>query len=50
MEMARRPLRLPVPDLRWDFAEVDSLRLRFSLPAGAYATAVLREAVEVDGA
>lgn len=49
LEMSRRPLRLPLTDLAWDFPSADSLRLRFSLPAGAYATAVLREAVEFEG-
>lgn len=50
LEMTRRPLRLPVPDLQWDFPEACSLRIRFSLPAGAYATALLREAVAFDAA
>ena len=50
MDMARRPLRLSVRDLQWDFPITGSLRLRFSLPAGAYATAVLREVVQFDDA
>ncbi len=49
METARRPLRLSVPDLAWDFIESNALRLSFALPAGAYATVVLREAVDFDG-
>ena len=49
MDMARRPLRLPVADLSWDFPSADVLRLRFVLPAGAYATTVLREAITVQG-
>jgi tRNA pseudouridine13 synthase len=41
----RRPLRVPVSDV--DAAEADGgLRLSFSLPRGAYATAVLRELLE----
>jgi len=48
MEMARRPLRLALGDLQWDYPAAGSLRLRFSLPAGAYATAVLREAVQFE--
>ena len=50
MEPARRSLRLPVPDLSFEFPDADSLRLSFSLPAGAYATVVLREAVDFEGA
>ena len=49
MEIARRPLRLPVPDLRWEFCGDSALRLCFTLPAGAYATVVLREIVSFDG-
>lgn len=44
----RRSLRLPVADL--DARPVDDgLRLTFSLPAGAYATTLLRELVEIGG-
>ncbi|MFM8333318.1 MAG: tRNA pseudouridine(13) synthase TruD [Candidatus Methylumidiphilus sp.] len=50
MEPARRPLRLPVADLGFEFPDESSLLLSFSLPAGAYATVVLREAVGFDGA
>jgi len=47
----RRPLRLPVPDLRWHWPENASLQLAFTLPPGSYATAVLHELGEcVDGA
>lgn len=48
MDMARRSLRLSVSSLQWDFLEAGVLRLSFVLPAGAYATAVLREVVESD--
>lgn len=49
MEPSRRPLRLTVPDLGFAFPDETSLRLSFSLPAGAYATVVLREAVAFAG-
>lgn len=40
----RRALRLPVPDLGWSMLPT-GLELTFTLPAGAYATAVLRELI-----
>ena len=43
----RRPLRVLVRDLRWAFLADSELRLYFSLPAGSYATSLLREVVEV---
>jgi tRNA pseudouridine13 synthase len=43
MKMARRPMRVSVADLSWDWPEENQLELRFSLPPGSYATAVLRE-------
>jgi len=42
----RRALRLPVRELAWEWLDAVSLALAFALPAGAYATTVLREAVE----
>jgi len=42
----RRPLRMRVMDLDWEFSGDDSLMLRFSLRSGCYATAVLRELLE----
>ena len=48
VEMARRALRLPVRDFAWR-EEAGGLILEFFLPAGAYATTVLRELVEPDG-
>jgi len=45
VDMARRSLRLPVRDLAWQ-SEGDTLILEFFLPAGAYATTVLRELVD----
>jgi tRNA pseudouridine13 synthase len=48
MERARRSLRLPVRDFAWH-EEGDTLTLEFFLPAGAYATTVLRELVDFEG-
>ncbi len=39
----RRALRLPVREFSWAWPGDDVLELRFFLPVGAYATAVLRE-------
>jgi len=41
----RRPLRVNAADLSWAFTEPGQLLLSFSLPAGSYATALLREIV-----
>jgi tRNA pseudouridine13 synthase len=49
LEMGRRPLRVPVSELQWDWLKEDVLRLRFQLPAGSYATSVLREILTVRG-
>ncbi len=43
LDQERRALRLVPSDLSWRFPEPDQLELAFSLPAGAYATVVLRE-------
>ena len=43
LEHERRPLRLPVRELDWQFEEEDQLVLRFTLPRGTFATAVLHE-------
>lgn len=43
LKQERRATRLRVQDLAWDWPAGDVLALRFSLPPGAYATAVLRE-------
>jgi len=47
VDVDRRALRVNVPDLAWQFIESDVLRLSFSLPAGSYATALLREIVDL---
>jgi len=44
VEAERRALRLPVRGLHWRLAE-DGLEIGFELPAGGYATTVLRECV-----
>ncbi len=41
----RRALRLPVREFAWCWQGDDVLELRFFLPAGAYATAVLQELI-----
>ncbi|MFV8833744.1 tRNA pseudouridine(13) synthase TruD [Aquisalimonas sp. APHAB1-3] len=43
---ARRALRLPVQRLWWRREDASTLRVGFWLPAGAFATAVLREACD----
>ncbi|MEN8205980.1 MAG: tRNA pseudouridine(13) synthase TruD [Pseudomonadota bacterium] len=43
LKQDRRALRLRVNDLSWDRNSSGDLLLEFSLPAGAYATCVLRE-------
>lgn len=45
LKMERRSLRLMVEDLQWEYAD-NTLVLKFSLPAGCFATAVLREIVD----
>ncbi len=39
----RRSLRVMIPDLCWEFTDDTSIRLNFTLPAGSFATALLRE-------
>ncbi|OOG49044.1 tRNA pseudouridine(13) synthase TruD [Rhodanobacter sp. C01] len=43
MDQERRPLRLVPKDLKWRWLGEDALELAFELPAGAYATVVVRE-------
>lgn len=47
MDQERRPLRLMPGDLRWNWQDESSLTLSFELPAGAYATVVVRELARV---
>lgn len=49
MKQERRALRLPVVDFSW-IIEQDKLELSFFLPAGCYATSVLRELINYTGA
>lgn len=48
LEQERRPLRIGVGDLSWSFPGDDGLQLEFSLPAGSYATVLLRELLTVE--
>lgn len=41
----RRPLRVNVTDLAWQWLEPSQLQLSFALPPGSYATALLREII-----
>lgn len=45
LKQDRRPLALPVCQLDWNFVDARTLRLRFKLPPGGYATTVLRELI-----
>lgn len=47
LKQERRIMRLPVQDLRWSWPAGDCLQLEFVLPTGCYATAVVRELVEL---
>jgi len=47
LKQDRRPLRVKVNDLTWQFGD-DNLQLGFSLQAGSYATMVLRELLLVE--
>ena len=49
LETARRPFRLCPEELAWTFPASNAMRLRFTLPSGAYATTVLRELVRGEG-
>lgn len=47
LEQDRRALRINVADLEWQFINETTLSLSFTLPAGCYATAVLREIINL---
>ncbi|QIM69389.1 tRNA pseudouridine(13) synthase TruD [Basfia succiniciproducens] len=47
MKPARRPLLMQARDFHWEFVE-NGLKLKFYLPAGSYATALVRELVNID--
>lgn len=44
----RRALRLCPRDLRWEWEQSDTLVLAFALPAGSYATMVVREVADTE--
>lgn len=47
LKQERRALRLPVADLQWQWlTDKQDLQLNFSLPAGCYATSMLRELIK----
>lgn len=46
LKQERRAIRLFPDDLEWEISD-NNLRLSFSLPAGAFATSVIREVMEV---
>ena len=48
MKQERRALRLLAQQMDWQLEEEDVLRVSFSLPAGAFATMVMRELLSVD--
>jgi tRNA pseudouridine13 synthase len=45
VEKARRALRINVENLDWQFSDLTTLKLSFTLPAGSYATSLLREII-----
>ncbi|AVD82006.1 tRNA pseudouridine(13) synthase TruD [Pseudomonas sp. SWI6] len=47
MSHERRILRLPIGSLSWHYPEPDILQLEFVLPAGCFATVVVRELVDL---
>lgn len=47
MEHERRILRLPIGGLTWHYPESDILQLEFVLPAGCFATVLVRELVDL---
>lgn len=49
VEAARRAMLVIPRDLRWDWSDDRTLRLDFWLPAGSFATSVVREILEQEG-
>ncbi|KAF1032294.1 MAG: tRNA pseudouridine synthase D [Pseudomonas sp.] len=47
MSQERRILRLPIGGLSWHYPEPDILQLEFVLPAGCFATVLVRELVDL---
>ncbi|MBM7059822.1 tRNA pseudouridine(13) synthase TruD [Pseudomonas sp. UL073] len=50
MTHERRILRLPIGGLTWHYPDPDVLQLEFVLPAGCFATALVRELVDLPSA
>lgn len=46
LEISRRSLRVFINDFKWAFSGEREFELSFTLPAGSYATSVLREAID----
>lgn len=47
LKSERRALRVPVKEFSWKFQSEEELQLNFILPAGSYATSLLRELIEI---
>jgi tRNA pseudouridine13 synthase len=47
LKQERRILRLPIGGLTWHYPAIDTLQLEFVLPAGCFATVVVRELVRL---
>jgi len=47
LKQERRVLRLPIGALTWHYPEPDTLQLEFVLPAGCFATVLVRELVDL---
>ena len=50
LQQERRALRVRIGDLHWELSGPDELSIDFSLPAGSYATVLLRELLFVESA
>lgn len=50
MNHERRILRLPIGGLTWHYPESDILQLKFVLPAGCFATVLVRELIDLSPA
>ena len=48
LEQDRRALRITIADFDWQFIDETTLSLSFTLPAGSYATSVLREIINLN--
>lgn len=50
MKAVRRSMRVVPRDMTWQWLQDNTLKLNFYLPTGSFATAVLRELIQVDNA